>query len=100
MHTETTRNDWNEMKGKIKAQFGKLTDESIESLKGNLGLLSEKLQHVYGYAKDKADVEYAGFKAKLHAATEPEKTPAMESEKKPAVVEKKTPSDPGSQKVT
>lgn len=83
MHTESTSKDWNEMKGKIKARFGKLTDESIESLKDNLGLLSEKLQHVYGYAKEKADAEYAGFKAKLHAATEPEKKRVVE-ETKPA----------------
>ncbi len=54
------------MKSKIKARFGKLSDESIESLKGNLEPLSSKLQSAYGYAREQADKESAGFKTSLH----------------------------------
>lgn len=91
MNTETLRSDWTEFNSKIKARFGKLTDESIESLKGNVDLLSAKLQSVYGYAKEQADKECAGFKATIHAATEPEKKPVAESERKPSVEDTKTP---------
>ena len=37
-------NNWADLKGKIKTRFGKLTDENIESVKGNLELLTGKLQ--------------------------------------------------------
>lgn len=99
MNTETIKSDWTKIKGKIKERFGKLTDESIESLKGNLDLLSAKLQSVYGYAKEQADREYSGFKASLHAATEPGKKPVMESERKPVVEETKAPLNKESKKV-
>lgn len=100
MNTETTKCDWSELKGKIKARFGKLTEESIDSAKGNLDLLTSKLQSAYGYAKDQAEKELLGFKATLHAETAAEKKTTMDSEKRPAgVEEKKTSQDPASKKV-
>jgi len=73
MKTKTLKNDWNEIKGLIKSRFGKLNDEAIESVKDNLELLSAKLQHAYGYAKEQAEKELAVFKESLHAATAPVK---------------------------
>lgn len=58
--------DWTILKGKIKTRFGKLSEDSIESMKGNLDLLSDKLQSTYGYAKDQADKEFSSFKATIH----------------------------------
>ncbi len=66
MNTGTKKSDWDDVKGKIKLRFEKLTDESIESVKGNLDLLSEKLQTAYGYAKENAERELKGFKDSLH----------------------------------
>ena len=71
MNTSNNSSDWTEMRAKIKARFGKLTDDSVDSLKGNLDQLASKLQSVYGYAKEQADREFASFKASIHAATEP-----------------------------
>lgn len=56
---------WDQTKSKIKAHFGKLTDENIESTKGNLDLLSPKLQSAYGYAREQADKELTSFRATL-----------------------------------
>ncbi len=75
--TETIKRDWNEVKGKLKMRFGKLTDESVESLKGNLDLLSSKLQSVYGYAREQADKELAKFKASLETIVLPEAKPVL-----------------------
>lgn len=83
------KDDWTEMKSKIKTRWGKFTDESLESLKGNMDQLSGKLQQLYGYAKEQADREYTEFKAGLHAATEPAKKPAVEEMKTPPPVSKK-----------
>jgi len=74
MNTETIKNDWNETKSKMKARFGKLTDDTIESLKGNLDGLSSKLQSAYSYPKDQADKESMSFKSTLS-------TPDNKSEK-------------------
>ncbi len=63
---ETTKENWSELKGKIKARFSKLSDDSIESAKGNLEMLTDKLQDAYGYAKEQASKELAGFKSSLH----------------------------------
>lgn len=71
MKNTTVKEDWTDMKVKIKARFEKLSEDSIDSVKENMDLLSGKLQHAYGYAKDRADEELAGFRATLHAATEP-----------------------------
>ncbi len=73
MNTETIKSDWTDMKSKIKARFGKLTDETIESLKGNLEPLSGKLQSAYGYAKEQADKEIVGFKSSLSSSPATEK---------------------------
>ncbi len=61
MNTEMTQGVWNEIKGKIKAKWGKLTDDDVETVKGNLDQLTGKLQKTYGYAKEKADSEYKEF---------------------------------------
>lgn len=74
MTAETKRSQWTSTKTKLKSRFRALSAESLEAFKGNLGLLSAKLQSVYGYAKAGADREYSGFKATVHSATEPKKT--------------------------
>jgi uncharacterized protein YjbJ (UPF0337 family) len=68
------KEDWAELKGKLKARFSRLSNENLESLKDNLDKLSEKLQATYGYAKDQADKEYRSFKAAIRKASEPKKT--------------------------
>lgn len=70
---ETKSAEWIEMKSKIKSRFGKLTDDTIEALKGSLEALPNTLRQVYGYGKDQSARELATFKATLEepvAATE------------------------------
>jgi uncharacterized protein YjbJ (UPF0337 family) len=40
------------MKGKIKEQWGKLTDDEIDQIAGNREQLEGKIQERYGIAKD------------------------------------------------
>jgi uncharacterized protein YjbJ (UPF0337 family) len=98
METQTVKSNWLDVKGKIKARFDKLSDETIESVKGNLDLLSSKLQSTYGYAKEQAEKEFAGFKESLHTATAPEKHPVTETKPhvEPAAI---TPIAAGAKKV-
>ena len=56
--------DWNrvegnrkEMKGKVKEQWGKLTDDDLDVIAGKHDQLEGQLQERYGYAKDQARKE-------------------------------------------
>lgn len=55
MNSDITEGKWKEMKGRIREQYGKLTDDEIEEAKGSSEKLSGKLQSKYGFAKDEAD---------------------------------------------
>ncbi len=53
--------EWKELKGRIKAKFGKLSDSEIESLNGHMDRLQAKVQKAYGYAEEKAKQECKSF---------------------------------------
>ena len=57
MNWDTVKGDWKQFSGKVKAQWGKLTDEELAKINGNREELEGKLQSHYGYAKDKAKAE-------------------------------------------
>lgn len=57
MNTETLRGHWNEMKGTIKKQWGKLTDDEIQQINGDQDKLIGTLQKHYGYSKEQAQRE-------------------------------------------
>src|SRR3989304_3187616 len=52
---------WKQFKGKVKEQWGKLTDDEIDQIAGNREQLEGKIQERYGIAKDqvKAQVDAA-----------------------------------------
>jgi uncharacterized protein YjbJ (UPF0337 family) len=43
---------WNEFKGNVRKQWGKLTDDDVEQIKGNRDVLAGRLQQRYGLAKE------------------------------------------------
>ena len=45
------------MKGKIKEEWGKLTDDDLNAIEGRREQLEGKIQERYGYAKDQAQSE-------------------------------------------
>ncbi len=48
---------WKELKGKVRNQWGKLTDDDIERVKGKTEELAGILQQKYGYGKVQAEKE-------------------------------------------
>jgi DNA-binding NarL/FixJ family response regulator len=48
---------WHELSGRVKGQWGKLTDDDVAKLTGKQEELSGLLQQRYGYAKAQADTE-------------------------------------------
>ena len=48
---------WHELKGQVKQQWGKLTDDDITRLSGKAEELVGVLQQRYGYGKAQAEME-------------------------------------------
>jgi len=64
MNKDVAQGKWREMKGKIKEQWGKLTDDDLDRIEGKGEQLLGLLQQRYGYARDKAEEEYRRFTEK------------------------------------
>jgi uncharacterized protein YjbJ (UPF0337 family) len=61
MNTDVLQGKWREMKGKVKEQWGKLTDDDLDTIDGKSEQLLGLLQQRYGYAREKAEEEYKRF---------------------------------------
>jgi len=57
MNRDTLKGQWMQLKGKIRQQWGKLTDDEIDQMQGNTEMLIGKLQERYGYEREKAAQE-------------------------------------------
>jgi uncharacterized protein YjbJ (UPF0337 family) len=55
MNWEETKGRWNQMKGAVKKQWGKLTDDDLAVIAGQRDQLVGKIQERYGIAKEEAD---------------------------------------------
>lgn len=63
--TDMVTGKWNEIKGKVRQAWGKLTDDDVEQVKGNWEELSGRLQKTYGYNKQQAQEQIDKFKKQL-----------------------------------
>lgn len=65
MNEDTLKGKWKQLKGKAKAQWGKLTDDDIDKLEGNTEALIGKVQERYGIARDEAKQQVEQFKQSI-----------------------------------
>lgn len=61
MNKDTFEGKWKEMKGKVKQQWGKLTDDDITQINGSYEEMEGRLQKAYGYQKEQAKKEIDDF---------------------------------------
>jgi uncharacterized protein YjbJ (UPF0337 family) len=52
MNQEQFRGEWNQLKGKIKQQWGRLTDDEVTRSQGRIDELAGIIQQKYGGAKE------------------------------------------------
>ena len=57
MNEDVLRGKWNQLKGEIKSQWGKLTDDDLDRIEGDTQKLIGRIQERYGYARDQAKRE-------------------------------------------
>jgi uncharacterized protein YjbJ (UPF0337 family) len=61
MNRDIAAGKWKEMKGKVKEQWGKLTDDDLDRAEGKADQIVGALQKRYGYAREQAEQEYKQF---------------------------------------
>ena len=61
MNMDQLKGDWKQLGGKVKAKWGKLTDDDMKVVEGKREELSGRLQERYGYAKEQAEKELHDF---------------------------------------
>jgi uncharacterized protein YjbJ (UPF0337 family) len=66
MNTDRAAGVWHMLKGKMKAQWGRLTDDDLTQLEGHSEELAGKLQERYGWAREKAEREAKDFRLRNH----------------------------------
>lgn len=57
--------NWKQVAGKVKEQWGNLTDDDVAQLNGKREQLEGLLQNRYGYSKDKARQELDDWSSRL-----------------------------------
>jgi uncharacterized protein YjbJ (UPF0337 family) len=62
MNKDEAAGKWQQVKGKIKQQWGKLTDDDLTILEGRRDQLAGKIQERYGIAKEDAERQIREFK--------------------------------------
>jgi uncharacterized protein YjbJ (UPF0337 family) len=67
MNEDRMKGNWKQLKGKIKEQWGKLTDDELDVLEGREEMLVGRIQERYGISRDEADRQYKEFRRRNEA---------------------------------
>lgn len=61
MNWDIVEGNWKEYKGKVKAQWGELTDDRLDEIAGRREQLKGEIQQAYGISKDEAEKQVKDF---------------------------------------
>src|ERR1700746_1786703 len=75
MDWDEIERNWAGLKGEVKHQWSKPTDEDVEFVKGKYAELLDLLQERYGHAKEKAEQEINDWAKRLSMMSVPSPTP-------------------------
>ncbi len=57
MNRDYLKGNWNQLKGHVRRQWGKLTDDELDRIKGDHEILIGKIQEHYGRSRAEAQRE-------------------------------------------
>ena len=66
MNSSELEGNWAQFKGKVKAKWGKLTDDDLDRIEGRREELIGRIQERYGKSRDATDQEVNEFLRTLH----------------------------------
>ena len=69
MNEDKIKGQWKQLTGKLKAKWGKLTDDDLQVAEGNRDYLAGKIQERYGIARADAEKPVTEFDRELHRAS-------------------------------
>jgi len=69
MNWEQAKGQWTQMKGAVRKQWGKLTDDDLDVIQGERERLVGKIQERYGIAKEEAERQVAGWNLRAETTT-------------------------------
>lgn len=55
MNKDQIIGNWEQVKGSVRKEWGKLTDDHVAQIKGNRQKLAGKVQEAYGIAREEAE---------------------------------------------
>ena len=70
MNWNIAEGNWKQFKGKVKAQWGKLSDDQLDVIAGKRIELAGKIQEAYGITTDEAEQQIKRFED-LHTENPP-----------------------------
>jgi len=73
MNWDRIEGKWTQLKGSVRQQWGKLTDDDLDYIAGSRDKLIGKLQERYGMAKEEANAKADNWYTSMH-------TPATSNE--------------------
>lgn len=62
MNSDIAEGKWRQMKGSVKEQWGKLTDDDLQEVDGSFEKFVGKMQERYGMSRDQAEQEFNRLK--------------------------------------
>jgi uncharacterized protein YjbJ (UPF0337 family) len=65
MNWNQIEGNWRQLKGKIKAKWGDLTDDEIDTIDGRREELLGKIQKAYGIGQEEAERQVSDFERSL-----------------------------------
>jgi uncharacterized protein YjbJ (UPF0337 family) len=63
MNWDRIEGNWKQLKGRVKAQWGKLTDDDFDVVAGRRDQLAGKIQERYGIAREAAEEQVRRFES-------------------------------------
>jgi uncharacterized protein YjbJ (UPF0337 family) len=70
MNRDVLEGQWKQLKGKVKQQWGRLTDDELDQVNGRYDELAGLIQERYGYSRDEAANELDMFLRNLDTHTD------------------------------
>lgn len=66
MNWEQVESQWDNLKGKVKEQWGRLTDDDLTRIRGKRDQLLARIKERYGIEKEKAEKDLDSFLNRLN----------------------------------
>lgn len=65
MNKDIIEGNWKQLKGKVRQQWGKLTDDDFDVIAGRRTELAGRIQERYGVSRDEAEKQIRAWESRL-----------------------------------